>query len=174
MKKFIKVIILLMIIFSTTTYYRVISFDYQVSKVVRLNDATDETINKIFEMSTYYIPLEKVLVKYYQSKNINQHDCNLLSGYTDKLLLINPRSSQAFFIKSVCSEKIGDLNSALDSAYSALKFDNFNTTYLLTIAILQFNLGDITQAQDYVNLIEKIDPNTNNLNIIKEAIANSN
>ena len=44
----------------------------------------------------------------------------------------------------------------------------------LTIAILQFNLGDITQAQDYVNLIEKIDPNTNNLNIIKEAIANSN
>ena len=84
MKKFIKVVILLMIIFSTTTYYRVISFDYQVSKVNRLNDTTDETVNKIFEMSTYYIPLEKVLVKYYQSKNINQHDCNLLSVYTIK------------------------------------------------------------------------------------------
>ena len=174
MKKFIKVIILLIIIFSTTAYYRVISFDYQVSKVVRLNDATDETINKIFEMTTYYIPLERALVKYYQSKNINQHDCNLLSDYADKLLLINPRSSQAFFIKSVCSEKIGDLNSALNSAYSALKFDNFNTTYLLTIAILQFNLGNITQAQNYVNLIEKIDPNTKNLNIIKEAIATNN
>ena len=174
MKKYIKASILLVIIFSMTTYYRVISFDYQVSKVTRLNDATDETINKIFEMNTYYIPLEKALVKYYQSKSIDQHDCSILLNNANKLLLINPRSSQAFFIKSVCSEKIGDLNSALNSAYSALKFDNFNTTYLLTIAILQFNLGDITQAQDYVNLIEKIDPNTNNLNIIKEAIANSN
>lgn len=151
-------------------YYKVLIFDYEVSKVVRFNDMTDSTTSKIFEMSTYYVPLEKVFVKYYQSKNIDQHDCGLLLNYSNTLLESNSRSSQAYFVKSVCDEKNGNLNSALDNALMALKFNKFNTTSLLTIAILQFNLGNINKAQDYVDMIEKIDPKTKNLEIIKNAI----
>jgi len=170
MKLITKTMIFLFVIFSTTMYYKVIIFDYEVSKAVRFNDVTDSTVSKIFGMSTYYLPLEKVFVKFYQSKNIDQHDCNLLLNYSNTLLKSNSRSSQAYFVKSVCDEKNGDLNSALNNAIMALKFNEFNTTYLLTIAILQFNLGNINQAQNYVDIIEKIDPKTKNLEIIKNAI----
>jgi tetratricopeptide (TPR) repeat protein len=170
MKLITRILISLLTIFSTTMYYKVILFDYEVSKVVRFNDVTDSTVSKVFGMSTYYIPNEKVFVKFYQSKNIDQHDCNLLLNYSNTLLKSNSRSTQAYFVKSVCDEKNGDLNGALNNALMALKFNKFNTTSLLTIAILQFNLGNINRAQDYVDMIEKIDPKTKNLEIIKNAI----
>ena len=170
MKLITRILISLLTIFSTTMYYKVILFDYEVSKVVRFNDVTDSTVSKVLGMSTYYIPNEKIFVKFYQSKNIDQHDCNLLLNYSDTLLKSNSRSTQAYFVKSVCDEKNGDLNGALNIALLGLKFNEFNTTTLLTIAILQFNLGNFDQAQDYVDMIEKIDPKTNNLEIIKNAI----
>jgi len=170
MKHLRKILLFLPIIFVTLVYWSVYTFDYQVSKVVRFNDTSDATVSKVFDLSSYYAPAEKVFVKYYQSRNINEHDCNLLSKYSEKLLKSNSRSSQAYFVKAVCDEKIGNLKGALGNAYLALKYDKYNTTYLLTIAILQLNSGNLIEAEKFVNLIEEIDANTKNLDLVKNAL----
>lgn len=145
-------------------------FDYAISKINRYGEVTETNIDRAFQISSYYIPLEKIFVKYYESKNIEDHDCKKLNIYADRLIAINVRSSQAYFVKAVCKEKFNDLNLALIDAENALKYDQFNTTYLLTLAILNLNLNNLTETKKYINLIESIDPLTNNLEIVKNAL----
>jgi hypothetical protein len=50
----------------------------------------------------------------------------------------------------------------------SVELDRYNTTYLLSFAILEIKLGKFQSSQETLNLITSIDPNLENLEQVKQ------
>jgi tetratricopeptide (TPR) repeat protein len=170
MKKLIpRVLVIILLLFNIVSFSKLITYDYKTAQVLRFNLSDNSLVNQVIFGLPYYEPAELVLVNKYKEKTLT---CTDLNKYADRLLEINERSSQAYFIKTVCKEQSGDLEGALEDTMNSLKYDKFNTVYLLSLAILQLNMGDLDLSQETLNKIYRIDPNTKNLQVIQESLNN--
>jgi len=111
--------------------------------------------------------LEKVMVKLSQIKQFE-----LANNLTDKMLELTPNNHQAYYVKSVYQESIGNDLAGKEWMYKAHKADKWNPVYLLSLAIYDYKLGNFVNAQKYVNKTEAINPNQQGLDIVKELILN--
>ena len=170
MKKLVfKLLILVFLIFNIVSYSVLINHDYKVAQIIRLENRDMALLDKVLSGLSYYDPAEMILVKKYQEQVLS---CESLKLYSDRLLEMNYRSSQAYFLKTVCAEIEGNLESALDYTKKSLRYDKFNTVYLLNLAILQLNLGDVQSSQETLDKISNLDPNLRNLQVVQEALNN--
>ena len=168
MKKLIpRVLVIILLVFNIVSFSKLSTHDYKTAQVVRFSLSDNSLVNQVIFGLPYYEPAELVLVNKYKEKTLT---CTDLNKYADRLLETNERSSQAYFIKTVCKEQSGDLEAALEDTMNSLKYDKFNTVYLLSLAILQLNMGDLDLSQETLNRIYRINPNTKNLQVIQESL----
>jgi tetratricopeptide (TPR) repeat protein len=109
--------------------------------------------------------LEKVMVKLSQIKQFE-----LANDLADKMLKLSPDNHQAYYVKSVYQESIGNNPVGREWMYKAHKADKWNPVYLLSLAIYDYKLGNFEQAQKYLNEAEAINPNQQGLTIVKKLI----
>ena len=93
-----------------------------------------------------------------------------MEAFSQRLLELNLKSGQARFFRTICKEKAGDLVGALSEMNEALKYDRYNTNYLLSLAILQLNLNNLEGCKTTLELVEKINPNTENLDMVQDLL----
>ena len=109
--------------------------------------------------------LEDVAVHISQAKQFE-----LANQFADKILESSPKSHQAFYMKSVYQESLGNNLKGRDWMLEAHKVDPLNPVYLLSLAIYEYKLGNLDMARMYVEKTEEIDPNQKALIQVKNLL----
>lgn len=101
----------------------------------------------------------------------NSSNCVFVQGLTQRLIKLNDRSSQAWFVDGGCSYSQGNYEKANAQVTNALKFDPLNTTYLMGQFQIQLMLNNIREAQKTLDLVKRINPSTNGLAKMEEELS---
>jgi tetratricopeptide (TPR) repeat protein len=109
--------------------------------------------------------LEKIMVDMSQKKRFD-----LANSFAEKLLIASPNSHQAYYVKSVYSESIGDDDLGKEFMLKAHKIDQWNPVYLLSLSIYEYKLGNISKAIEYFLRTEKINPNQQGLETVRKLL----
>jgi hypothetical protein len=143
---------------------KIVQFEYYCQKFLYHND--ESYLPKIYDSRLVTSQsLEKVAVKISQNKNFG-----LANSFADKLLLHRPVSHQAYYMKSVNFESMGRINEAKTEMLRALEIDRFNSVYLLSMAIYEFNLGNIAESESYLARTIEVDPNQKGIEIVQKML----
>ena len=163
-----KIVIAIIITISSYHCYNVLVFDYNVGSILKNNAITERKISTTINQLPYYTPIERIVLFKYKSESVK--DCLNLKKYAERLIATNKSSAQAYFIKAVCSEQNGNNLEALEMIKKALTVDKYNTVYLLSLAIVQLNLGNLSDSQQTINKILEINSDTSNISIVQDAL----
>ena len=99
-----------------------------------------------------------------------QLNCEEIELAGRKLIEINKRNTQGYYLLTACAEAKGNEQNAIELIQTAIKFDPLNTQYLLGAAVLFLNNGDLFNAELYLEKVKRIDPKTFNLDNIIRAL----
>ena len=88
-----------------------------------------------------------------------------------KLLRHDPTSHQAYYMRAVYFESKNDLAQAKKDMLRALELDQFNSVYLLGMAVLEYNSGNVPTARDYLNETIMVNPNQTGIDIVTNLLA---
>ena len=130
-------------------------YDSQANKIInaQLNDPTNilSTINSNFA-SAKTVELIGIM-------KINQNaSCNFINDISSRLLEIDNRSSQAWFMKAICANREKDYKAAQEYVERSLKFDPLNVNYLLGKAELEISQMKKLNASKTLGKIRSINP----------------
>jgi Tfp pilus assembly protein PilF len=109
--------------------------------------------------------LEDVSVEISKSKNFE-----LAFTFAEKLLTHRPSSHQGFYIRSVYYENKSDLELAKENMLTALKLDPYNSVYLLSMAIYEYKLNNLSAAKDFFLKAKDINPSQEGLDLVSKYI----
>ena len=93
----------------------------------------------------------------------NLQNCPFATLASDELLKIDNRSSQAWYIKTLCADATGDRQTSLQYIENAIVFQPLNTQYLEAKFKLMASIGDFAGASIVLEKIKSINPNLVNL-----------
>jgi tetratricopeptide (TPR) repeat protein len=175
----IRIIFSIALIFVVFLYTVVLNQDRNLIKAIYQSTPQAQYIDPVFDGLPYYEQWEKLAVEIFNYQiNNNQVNCTELKKYASKLIQASKRGSQGYYLLTACAEREGDIDKALEFAQLALKYDVLNTQYLMALAVLNLNSGDLSAAKTYLDKIAKIDPDTFNykniLRVYNERIINNN
>jgi O-antigen ligase len=136
-----------------------IYYDSQVKKIL-----TREIMNGDIALSTIKsFPNPKTTEAIIVDAMSNLQNCPFAIAAADELLKIDDRSSQAWYIKTLCVDATGDRKTALTFIENAIEFQPINTRYLEAKFKLLASLGDLDGANSVLETIKTINPNLPNL-----------
>ena len=98
------------------------------------------------------------------------NNCELANTVADKLIKIDDRSSQGWFMKAVCANASRDFRSAIDYVDNSLKFDPLNPFYLISKAKLEIAANQLDNAADTVAKVKAIKPTEAEINVLELSI----
>jgi hypothetical protein len=131
---------------------RIISTDIQVRNIMNNKYADGDKIIEILKMWPNPRPTEEVIVKYAQDLK----NCPFVDRLSDRLLEVDPRSGQAWFIKSICADAYNDQATSLSFVKKAIEFQPMNLRYLDVQYQLEKFLGYDDEAAKTVLRINSI------------------
>jgi tetratricopeptide (TPR) repeat protein len=109
--------------------------------------------------------LEDVAIKISQAK-----DFEMANKFANRLLLKKPSSHQAYYIKSVYYESIKSDAEAREAMLEALRIDEYNSVYLLSMAIYDYKLGDIDSSRDYLQRAKISNPSQKGIDLVEKML----
>lgn len=169
----IRIVASLLILVETFFYIRIIDQDIFVVKSLFQDISNQEYNAKVIYGLPYYEPAERVAVGFYNYQiKMNLSDCKTIIEYSEQLLKINSRSSQAYYAMATCAEVNGDLPRSINLMKAAIKFDPLNTTYLSGLALLNISAGNDLEGTRILNNILSIDPFEPRINDIRTLLGN--
>ena len=133
---------------------RIISTDIQLRNVMNNNYTDGNKIVEILKMWPNPRPTEEVMVKYVQDLK----NCPFVDKVSDRLLEVDPRSGQAWFVKSICADAYNDQSTSLSFVKKAIEFQPMNVRYLNVQYQLEKFLGyevEAAKTLSRINLILK-------------------
>jgi predicted Zn-dependent protease len=89
----------------------------------------------------------------------------------DRLIKIDNRSSQGWFMKAVCANASRDFVTAIEYVENSLKFDPFNPYYLISRAKLEIAANQLDQAAQTVARVKAIKPSEPEIGALESSIA---
>ena len=165
----IRILAILLGIITTTIYVNSLIQDRFVVQTLFYDITNPKNTNSVLNGLPNYQLIEKAGVELYnyQIKN-TKVNCGEIEEFGNKLIQINKRSSQGYYLLTACAELKGNQEEALKYIENAIKYDHLNTQYLLGAAILNMNSNKLEIAKTYLDKIKVIDPETINYNKILE------
>ena len=145
---------------------QVVKFEYWALDVIARKNSTN--LQKLFD-SQIVVPqtLEDIAVEISKSKNYE-----LAYSFGEKLLKHRPSSHQGYYIRSVYFESKSDLEKAKIAMLRALELDPYNSVYLLSMSIYEYNLNNLEAAKNYFLLAKDINPTQEGLDLVSQYITN--
>ena len=107
--------------------------------------------------------MEDIAVKVSQSKNTDN-----AYALAIKLLQYRPESHQAYYMRSAYFESKKDNRQARLEMLMALDIDPYNSVYLLGMAVLDYNLGNVDSARKYLAETIRVNPNQQGIDIVNK------
>jgi O-antigen ligase len=101
----------------------------------------------------------------------NPNNCKLTEVVATKLVEIDDRSSQGWFMKGVCASAQLNFESAIEYVDNSLKFDPFNPYYLISKAKLEIAANQLDQAAQTVAKVKAIKPSEPEIGALESSIA---
>jgi tetratricopeptide (TPR) repeat protein len=143
---------------------QVVRYEFWALDVIVRKNSTN--LQKIYN-SKIVVPqtLEDVSVEISKSKNFE-----LAFTFAEKLLIHRPSSHQGFYIRSVYYENKSDLGLARENMLTALKLDPYNSVYLLSMAIYEYKLNNLSAAKDFFLKAKDINPSQEGLDLVSQYI----
>jgi O-antigen ligase len=103
----------------------------------------------------------------------NVQNCPVAINVMDDLLVVDNRSGQGWFFKAFCSDAGNDQKTALVYINNALEFQPLNTNYWEAKFRLEVRLKDFLSAQNSLNKLREIEPNSIRLNDLDALLSSS-
>jgi len=155
------------ILFLIFSIFGVKIFEYERNAYKFLINNDSNALKSLYN-SKYVVAqtLEDVAVKVSQAKDFE--NAYLLAL---KLLSHDPTSHQAYYMRSVYFESKNDLIQAKKDMLKALEIDQFNSVYLLGMAVLEYNLGNGPIAREYLKNTINVNPNQTGIDIVTDLLA---
>ena len=155
------------ILFLIFSIFGVKIFEYERNAYKFLINNDSNALKSVYN-SKYVVAqtLEDVAVKVSQAKDFE--NAYLLAL---KLLSHDPTSHQAYYMRAVYFESKNDLAQAKKDMLRALELDQFNSVYLLGMAVLEYNLGNVPTAREYLNDTIMVNPNQTGIDIVTNLLA---
>lgn len=136
-----------------------INYDSQVKKIL-----THEIMNGDIALSTIKnFPNPKTTEAIIVDAMSNLQNCPFALAATDELLKIDNRSAQAWYVKTLCADSMGDRKGALVLVNKAVALQPVNLRYLEAKLRLTVSLGDLKGATLVLETMKSINPNLSNL-----------
>ena len=167
--KLTRILAFLLAIITTTVYAQSLIQDRFVVQALFYDISNPKNTNSVLNGLPNYQLIEKAGVELYnyQVKN-SKVNCGEIEEFGNKLIQINKRSSQGYYLLTACAELKGNQEEALKYIENAIKYDHLNTQYLLGAAILNMNINKLQITKTYLDKIKVIDPDTINYSKILE------
>jgi len=155
------------ILFLIFSIFGVKIFEYERNAYKFLINNDSNALKSLYN-SKYVVAqtLEDVAVKVSQAKDFE--NAYLLAL---KLLSHDPTSHQAYYMRAVYFESKNDLIQAKKDMLKALEIDQFNSVYLLGMAVLEYNLGNGPIAREYLKNTINVNPNQTGIDIVTDLLA---
>lgn len=138
---------------------RAIYFDSQVKKILSHEIMNGDVALHVIKSFPNPKTTEAIIV----DAMSNLGNCPFAIAASDELLKLDDRSSQAWYVKTLCADATGDLKTASNYLDKAIVFQPINTRYLEAKVKLLVALGDKSSAEDVLQKIKSINPNLPNL-----------
>jgi O-antigen ligase len=148
----VRILSVIALILTIPMCVRIISTDMQVRNIMNNKYADGDKIIEILKMWPNPRPTEEVIVKYAQDLK----NCPFVDRLSDRLLEVDPRSGQAWFIKSICADAYNDQATSLSFVKKAIEFQPMNLRYLDVQYQLEKFLGYEDEAAKTVLRINSI------------------
>jgi O-antigen ligase len=99
------------------------------------------------------------------------NNCQLTSDVADRLIKIDDRSSQGWFMKAVCANANREFTKAIEYVDNALVFDPLNPFYLISKAKLEIAANQLDNAANSVAKVKAIKPGEPDIALLESSIA---
>ena len=138
---------------------RAIYFDSQVKKILSHEIMNGDVALNVIKSFPNPKTTEAIIV----DAMSNLGNCPFAITASDELLKLDDRSSQAWYVKTLCADAAGDLKTSLNYIENAIAFQPVNTRFLEAKVKLLAALGDKSDAGAVLQRIKSINPNLPNL-----------
>lgn len=149
---FVRIAAIISLILTLPLSVRIIVTDVQVRNIMNSKYMDGDKIIEILRMWPNPRPTELVMIKYVQDLK----NCPFVDRVSGRLLEVDPRSGQAWFVKSLCADAYNDQVSSLNFVKKAIKFQPVNTRYLDVQYQLEKFLGYDVDAAKTLSRINSI------------------
>jgi len=99
------------------------------------------------------------------------NNCQLTNDVADRLIKIDDRSSQGWFMKVVCANANREFTKAIEYVDNSLKFDPLNPFYLISKAKLEIAANQLDNASKSVAKVKSIKPSEPDIALLESSIA---
>jgi hypothetical protein len=150
----IRLLSIIALILTLPLSVRIIVTDVQVRNIMNSKYMDGDKIIEILRMWPNPRPTELVMIKYVQDLK----NCPFVDRVSGRLLEVDPRSGQAWFVKSLCADAYDDQVTSLSYVKKAIEFQPVNVRYLDVQYQLEKFLGyevEAAKTLTRINLILK-------------------
>lgn len=138
---------------------RAVYFDSQVKKILSHEIMNGDRALNVIKSFPNPKTTEAIIV----DAMSNLGNCPFAIAASNELLKLDDRSSQAWYVKTLCADATGDLKTASDYLDKAIAFQPVNTRYLEAKVKLLVALGDKSGGEVVLQRIKSINPNLPNM-----------
>jgi O-antigen ligase len=96
--------------------------------------------------------IEKILILIAQ----NVSNCPVTTKVADRLLDVDDRSAQSWYVKALCVDATGDIRTAREFVTKALEFQPLNPIYLTAMIQLEKALGLLDEAENSQKILDSL------------------
>lgn len=152
---FVRALFSFVLIFVTVFTIGSLKYDSQVKKIlnkeINKQEVIIDVINSRFASAKTVELIGVSLIR-------ENSDCIFINNISDRLLQLDDRSAQAWFMKAICENKQKSFQNAHNFIENSLKFDPLNINYLLGKAELEIIQNKNLEAKVTLNSIKEINP----------------
>ena len=138
---------------------RVINSEIEIKRILSANQLNEEEILDAVNAWPDRGNIERVLVALAQQLS----NCPVTVKVADRLIEVDTRSAQGWYVKALCVDATGDLKTAKEFVTKALEFQPLNPTYLRAMVLLDTALGLENEARKSDNTLKSlnlVEPNS--------------
>jgi O-antigen ligase len=144
-----------------------ISADMAAKKVLGSENLTRDSV--LAAVNQWPAPKTTELIAIAVSQADSQ--CNLADELADRLIKVDERSAQGWYLKAICFNVNREFNEALNASENALKFDPLNPTYLVAKAKLGIASGSKEAAVAALAVIKSYYPDNPEISPLDSSIS---
>jgi O-antigen ligase len=164
---YVRTVLGAILIFALTIWSQAIAADIAAKRVLNNENLTRDSV--LAAVNQWPAPKTTELIAIAVSQADSQ--CDLADELADRLIEVDNRSAQGWYLKAICFNVNREFNEALSASENALKFDPINPTYLVAKAKLGIAAGNKGAASEALAAIKSNYPDNPEIAPLESSIS---
>jgi O-antigen ligase len=164
---YLRTVFIAVLIFASVVWGQAISADMAAKKVLNNENLNKESV--LVAVNKWPAPKTTELIAVAVSQKDSQ--CDVADELADRLIELDDRSAQGWYLKAICFNVNRELDKALSASENALKFDPLNPTYLVAKAKLGIASGQKDSALAALAVIKENYPDNPEITPLETSIS---